>query len=188
MTFDEYMAGLGPREVALPGVYKEALDFLHDDEGIGAIDVLEVGSGWGIFARAVLEDPYVALTTIDKIPVEGRTEFNERTAGFEDRVERLVGDSPSVLKHLRVKERSFHFAFVDGAHDYETCLADIRLSWEMLRPGGILMVDDVMHKHNWDDDYGVAQAVWDFAGEAGVESYTIARVGSGGVAGLRKPK
>ena len=158
-------------------------------------EVLEVGSGWGIFTFAVLSsDENIKVITIDKIPVEGRPDFNDRTAGLENRIERIVADSMLMLPEMVEQGRKFDMILVDAAHGYENCLEDIRNSWKLLRTGGILLVDDVLHKNNYkvnDDmelDYGVGQALWDWQKEV-LDPGTEIRfylIGSGGVAVIDK--
>jgi hypothetical protein len=175
MTWDNFKAGLGDREKALPGVYGMALT--ECDRPV--FDVLEVGSGWGIFSRSVLEGSLVKLTTIDKRDI--LEEFCLRTEGFGDRVERIVGDSRMVLPELKLASKEYDLAMVDGSHLYHDCLNDLQLVWDMLRPGGSLLIDDVLHPHNFDDDYGVARALWDFMTGAQIEEFRFMKVGSGGV-------
>lgn len=181
MTWDNFLASLGPREKALPGVYQQAMI----DCGIQPIEeILEVGSGWGIFSRSVLEGSIAMLTTIDKkIDLD---EFEERTKGFETRINRITGDSGNELLNLQYANKTFDLVMVDGDHSYDGCISDLRLSWGMLKQGGSLLIDDVLHPHNFDDDYGVAQALWDFMGSAGVTGFEFMKVGSGGVAVIRK--
>lgn len=53
------------------------------------------------------------------------------------------------------------FAHIDGAHDAETLIADLRLCAERLLPGGILVVDDYAHPAY----PGVSEGVRAFRGE-----------------------
>jgi len=178
MTWNEYIEGLGPREKPLADIYKK---FAFESRGM----VLEVGSGWGIFSRAILECPFTKLTTIDKLA--NRDEFEERTKGFEDRINRIIGSSDKVLP--KFSENTFSLIMVDGSHLYDDCLNDLRLCWKMLASGGTLLIDDVLHPHNWDDDYGVANALWDFICEVLPvgSDFQIIRCGSGGLAVIKKP-
>ena len=188
MTWETFRNGLIEIEKPLVDAYVEIICELL---GRRTFNVLEVGSGWGIFARTLLENSSVArLTTIDKIPIQGRPDFNLRTEGFENRIERIVGQSKDVLPKLKLEDREFDLIFVDGAHDYNNCLNDMRLAWTMLSKGGVMMVDDVLHKHNWDPangdddfDYGVARAVWEVSKTAlpAGEKLEFYNVGSGGV-------
>jgi hypothetical protein len=84
--------------------------------------------------------------------------------------ERMSG-RPNVFVH-RLKSldaatlfrREFDWIYVDGDHSYEAVLADLRTWWGKLKPGGILVCDDV----GWRDEAGlqpVANAATDFADE-----------------------
>ena len=185
MTWENFKKGLTDLEKGLPEAYNRAIwDWFSEDT---KLKVLEVGSGWGIFARSILEQSVsLKLTTIDKKP--NLDEFALRTEGFQDRIERITGPSSEELPKLLLANRKFDVVFVDGSHLYADCLNDLRLSWEMLEEGGILLVDDVLHQHNWGDDYGVAQAVWEFCRAAlpTGEKVEICLVGSGGFAVIHK--
>jgi predicted O-methyltransferase YrrM len=184
MTWDNFKAGLGDREKALPGVYQDAFFGMYKP-GQSFERILEVGSGWGIFARSILEcHPRIRLTTIDKRDI--LEEFCLRTEGFGDRVERIIGDSRMVLPELKLAGKEYDLAMVDGSHLYSDCLNDLQLVWDMLRPGGSLLIDDVLHPHNFDDDYGVARALWDFMTGAQIEEFRFMKVGSGGLAIIKK--
>lgn len=164
MSWDEFKAGLTEIEVPLVDAYLELLKKVDPRE------VLEIGSGWGIFARTAMEMPNVVLTTIDKIPVSGRPDFNQRTAGFEKRIDRIVGESWSELPRLSENGCKFDFIFVDADHSFTGALDDMRDAWKLLQPGGVLMADDLFHKHNWNADtrtddgfnYGTTRAFWEF--------------------------
>ncbi len=156
-------------------------------------EVLEIGSGWGLFARSVMEAFLtLKLTTIEK--ANGHfPEFLKNTAGFEDRIRSLTSKSSSeVLPKLRKK--GFQFIFIDGDHSFQGALSDAILAWENLQDGGYLMFDDVLHKNNWrfdtekkEFDYGVARAVWRFMYEKGIRDAEFHAYGSGGVILMQKP-
>lgn len=48
-------------------------------------DILEVGSGWGMFTRACMGWTSGKVTTIDKIGGYGLERFVRHTAGFDER-------------------------------------------------------------------------------------------------------
>lgn len=60
--------------------------------------------------------------------------------------------------------------FVDGDHSFAGCLLDMRLLWDHLRPGGWLVVHDVIpwRGHSWP---GVVRAVREFGWEHWVLPY-----------------
>ena len=41
----------------------------------------------------------------------------------------------------------FNFIYVDGAHDARNTLADMCMSWELLKKGGVMLIDDYEWQH-----------------------------------------
>ncbi len=75
------------------------------------------------------------------LPSQEIAERNLRAAGFQGETRFLVEDSRR-LPGLLAGER-FDLILVDGDHSYEGCLTDMENCYELLSPGGILMVDDL---------------------------------------------
>lgn len=154
--------------------------------------ILEIGSGWGLFSRSAMEAFLTSkVTTIDKIPHPQLKEFMKHTEGYTERMRWLSGDSKEILPTIRKK--GFQFVFVDGDHSYEGALSDARLAWENLEDGGWMMFDDVLHKSNWKIegkgfDFGVARAFWDFVREKGILKSEFYHYGTGGMLLIQKPK
>lgn len=76
-------------------------------------------------------------------------------AGLQEQVVPLPLDSlnaAQVLKHFKVQPDIIH---LDGAHDFESVIADLRAWWPLLRPGGLLIGDDYYEHTHWP---GVKQA------------------------------
>lgn len=68
---------------------------------------------------------------------------------------------------------SVDFAYIDGAHDHDSALADLRAWWPTLSAHGILA------GHDWTDQpvhAGVQSAVRAFAAEAGIEAVYLTAV------------
>ena len=153
MKNEEFVMSITELERGLVLLYA---DLLKD-----ATKVLEIGSGWGIFARsAMMANEDLRLTTIDKIPHPKLTDFMKNTEGFSDRIRWITGDSREVLKDF--DEREFDVVFVDGDHGYEGAYADLENALRLVRKGGIILVDDVLHHNNWKGDYGVMKALRDW--------------------------
>lgn len=184
MNYKEFVESLTDLERPLVAFYA---DFL---KGKGYKRVLEIGSGWGIFARNVLEFTEAELTTVDKIP--DLESFEKNTKGFEGRMNRITAPSFQALDHMLANETEpFDLIFIDGAHDYASVLGDLKKSWKLVREGGYIAMDDVFHRANWkpekgDFEYGVARALFDFCKEHGILSVGCAMVGSGGVMFFQK--
>jgi hypothetical protein len=64
-----------------------------------------------------------------------------------------------ILSLLEIRPDIIH---LDGAHDYQSVLADLRVWWPLLKPGGTLIGDD------YPDFPTVVKAFDDFFGELGL--------------------
>jgi predicted O-methyltransferase YrrM len=150
MTDQEFINILSPIEKAMAAFYLD-LPFL-----LGTPQILEIGSGWGLFTRfCMMKSKGSFVTTIDKI-AEPRS-FAENTAGYEDRIKRITGDSKQIVPTLR--SDSFDVVMVDGDHGYIGFKKDFEEAWRVVKDGGTIIVDDLFHEHNWDQDYGIAQGL-----------------------------
>lgn len=73
-------------------------------------------------------------------------------------------DSISYYRVLKENKTYADLIFVDGGHFYESVSMDIKLYWELLNPGGVMLGDDYCPKA-WPD---VVQAVHEFFPEGQV--------------------
>jgi Methyltransferase domain len=64
-------------------------------------------------------------------------------AGVADLVEFHEEESQVLLPGLVAEGRRFDLAFVDGSHRFERVLLDLLYSGRLVRPGGIVFLDDV---------------------------------------------
>jgi hypothetical protein len=66
---------------------------------------------------------------------------------FAGTAQYLDGNSHVLLKQYRADNPTseFDLIHVDGDHSYSGALADIRDCWPMLRQGGCMVVDDIIH-------------------------------------------
>ena len=71
---------------------------------------------------------------------EGR--FDRNLAEFSGRVRKLKGFSGTLLVELGVKQERFDLIYVDGEHRRAGTYRDCVLSWPMLKPGGLMLLDD----------------------------------------------
>jgi predicted O-methyltransferase YrrM len=67
----------------------------------------------------------------------------------------MRGDSVALASDF--KDKSLDFVWVDGNHNYNACLADIKVWWPKLKNGGWMGGDDLIHG-------GVRMAVEEFFG------------------------
>jgi hypothetical protein len=71
--------------------------------------------------------------------------------------------SSTALKFLAAKNLLADAVYIDAGHEYEDVIADMRGSWKLVKPGGVLFGDD--YNPGW---IGVVRAVHDFADEHSV--------------------
>lgn len=135
-------------------------------EKIDPRHVLEIGSGWGISGEAFMRYSRAELFTVDKSEVllgkRGEREFDQRMEPFKDRFNRIIGDSREAVPGL--VDDSFDIAFIDGDHRDVFVFCDLENVVPKMHKGGVILVDDVMHHGNWDNQewYGVAISLWKF--------------------------
>lgn len=93
-------------------------------------------------AKHILTHPTSHMTCLDTFPydIEARLKKNIEVAGLAGRVTVLHGRSQELLRTLPVC--SFDIIYVDGSHDASDVLSDIVLSFELLKVGGVLILDD----------------------------------------------
>ena len=126
-----------------------ALWNLHLGElrGRAGLRALEIGSFEGRSAIWLLEniltDPTSTVTCVDVFVSrmsERRFDHNLAVSGQAHRAAKIRARSQEVLPLLRPD--SFELIYVDGSHRADDVRADARLSWPLLKVGGILVFDD----------------------------------------------
>ena len=91
----------------------------------------------------VLTHPTSHLTGID-IEISPLLRANIEKSGQASRVTLLEGTSQAELRKL--PDESFDIIYIDGSHTADDVLADAVMSWQLVRPGGIVIYDDYL----WD--------------------------------------
>jgi predicted O-methyltransferase YrrM len=117
------------------------------------LHILEIGSFEGMSAVWFLQTfPHANMTCIDTF--EGSTEHHEAHINmgdvetrfwnnirpFTERVTVLRGHSSRML--YRLDPETFDCIYVDGSHTEADTLVDLVLAYGLLKPGGVLLVDD----------------------------------------------
>ena len=74
----------------------------------------------------------------------------------------VVGMSSVVVDHL--PEQSVRFIHIDASHLYDAVAEDVRSAARLLRPGGVVVLDDYRSEHT----PGVAAAAWEAVFTAGM--------------------
>jgi predicted O-methyltransferase YrrM len=123
---------------------------------------LEIGAAWGVSTMAILTaQEHGHLTSVDIDPnVRARGEVE--ASGLRSRWRFVHQDSRDFW---RENEQTFDLVYVDGDHAYEPARVDLFGAWQVLEPGGILVIDDIMHPKNLNGEYGVAVAAWQLASQ-----------------------
>jgi hypothetical protein len=90
----------------------------------------------------------------------------QRVSEFGNKVVFLKGLSVVMAEHI--PDESLGMVYLDACHTYEAVLADLNAYLPKLKVGGIMAGHDFLAK-----DYGVEQAVREFAAQKGYEVNTI---------------
>jgi predicted O-methyltransferase YrrM len=91
---------------------------------------------------------------------EGR--FDRNLSGFADRVTKIKARSSDALAELGVGRERFDLIYVDGDHRRAGAYRDCVLSWPLLKPGRMLLIDD------YDFDLGPTAA---FKPKQGIDAF-----------------
>ena len=144
--------------------------FLEEFKGKDNLNFLEIGCFEGMATRWLLENILTGKSMItvidtfegseehvrDGIEIIGRKGFEENIAGFENKVEIFEGYSQKILPKL--KTNYFDFIYVDGSHQACDALQDMCFSWELLKKGGIMIMDDYAW-NGFDDQHNACIAI-----------------------------
>jgi len=131
-------------------VWQRFLEHLSKDP----IDYCEIGSFEGRSAIWMLENILThdrsLATLIDSFEKNGKQDFEleqrfaKNILPWMSKVQVKRSDSFSALTNLYASGQSFDVVYVDGSHKARNVLEDVVLSWRMLRPGGIMICDDLI--------------------------------------------
>lgn len=122
-------------------------------KGKPAIHYLEIGVNQGRSAIWVLENilthPTATLTGIDLFPegtdFKAKYIYNLKLSGYGNKTKTITGFSQNELKNLPLN--FYDIIYIDGDHRAAGVLTDAILSWNLLKPGGVLIFDD----YEWQD-------------------------------------
>ena len=115
----------------------------------GARRTIEVGLALGLSAlylcRAVSERAgrHVAIDPFQQESWQGAGLRTLRDAGAEQIVEVIEEESQLALPRLVAQGSEFDFAFIDGDHRFEGVFLDLYYMTRLVRPGGLIVVDDL---------------------------------------------
>jgi len=117
----------------------------------GATKTIEIGLGYGISALHICEgllgnaDPAARHVALDPYQAKRFADLGLQfleEAGVAEMVEHYAEASETALPRFLGEGRSFDLAFVDGNHLFDGVFIDLIFLGRLLRPGGIVFVDD----------------------------------------------
>ena len=145
---------------ALPNLEKWVLPFKGEDP----LTFMEIGCFEGRCTVWLMENILVKdtdiLSAIDNFKgekelnidmVKVKNTFIKNVDRYGSRVHLHIGDSRSIIQGLG---RVYDFVYVDGGHTAENTLTDSLLAWDLLRSGGVMLLDD----YEW-PGHGITDAI-----------------------------
>jgi predicted O-methyltransferase YrrM len=125
----------------------EALrDLVNAEGGSRTIEVgLALGMSALFFSEAALGTGgrHTAIDPFQQESWNGAGLRTLRDAGVEDLVEVIEEESQLARPRRGAEGREFDFAFVDGDHRFEAVFFDLYFMTRLVRPGGLVLVDDM---------------------------------------------
>jgi predicted O-methyltransferase YrrM len=115
---------------------------------------LEIGMGFGISSSYILlSNKDVSLTSIDPFQKD-KTQWNSMGLKLLKELEvnerhHYISEKSYISMPILLKtfnEEYFDFIFIDGWHTFDYTLIDFFYSDKLLRIGGIIIIDDALHK------------------------------------------
>lgn len=90
-------------------------------------------------SRLTCVDPWVS----DRLPaVEAEAKWDTNTAPYGKRIHKIKLRSAQFLQEAAVAGGRYDWIYVDGNHQGDAALTDIVLAWQLLKVGGVLIIDD----------------------------------------------
>jgi predicted O-methyltransferase YrrM len=83
--------------------------------------------------------------------------------------------SLAAAARFAIEEEEFDAVYLDAAHDYDSVVADLAAWYPLVKSGGILAGHDYLNgtcAEGWPADFGVKQAVDEFAAREGLTIHT----------------
>jgi predicted O-methyltransferase YrrM len=147
-------------------IFEKVLRFFANNNKSANPKVLEVGTYAGISLIEIIkqipnsqgtaidiwesydeinENKLNVLKTIKENNIEELFYSNIKTVGLQDRIRGIKGKSSNVLLKMIKQNEIFDFIYVDGSHKCLDVALDLCLSWQLLRNGGIMAIDDYLY-------------------------------------------
>ena len=133
------------RKDYIPIIDRDAADFLKIQlQLLKPKHILEIGTAYG-FSALLMAKYTPASSRITTIEVDEQRALTARRFlqkyGFADKVDVKIGDALDILQYLR---KNFDFVFLDAAKGQYLYLFDY--IFDLLKPGGLLVSDNVLYK------------------------------------------
>ncbi len=133
-VFEEVIAGLRPRLIIEVGTWK----------GASAFHMLKMCAKHHVDDVRMICVDFFHTTKIQ----EHQATFdlflsNMRQCGVADRITPLQGRSIEAAAMLAEEGVQADLIYIDGGHDEDTVLADLKAYWPLLRAGGVMLGDDL---------------------------------------------
>ena len=106
------------------------------------IRALEIGSWEGLSSLVILH----ALPNAT-VWSRGEQTFDANLSRYRDRLTKFRGTSFAYLAEHGQARNSMDLIYVDGSHHCDDVIVDAFKSFEMLKPGGVLIFDDYFWRH-----------------------------------------
>lgn len=154
--FAELHRSLGWQVLGLEGFLRlDQANYLHNlvAENPSVHTVLEIGFNAGHSSYVFLEArPDVQVVSFDlgeHAYVSAAKDFIDKK--FPGRHQLVLGDSTVTVPQYRqtYPEALFDLAFVDGGHDYEVAIADLRNCQQLVARNGLVVMDDLLPWKTW---------------------------------------
>jgi predicted O-methyltransferase YrrM len=120
---------------------------LKEFKGKPDINALEIGGHEGLSTiwqlENILTDPTSTITSIDiflEKEIEDRFDLNIEATGVAYKVTKLKGSSEKMLRNLTFGK--YDYVHIDGSHLAKFVLSDAVLSWDLIKPNGLIIFDD----------------------------------------------
>ena len=118
--------------------------------GLPNLRFLEIGSYAGSSAVGVIEDiltdPTSTVTCVDVwYSPFAEAKFDKVTEPYSNQVIKYSSFSKPWLESH--KEDRYDFIYIDADHSAEAVASDVVLAWPLLKPGGIMALDDYRYQH-----------------------------------------
>ncbi len=162
-AFDNESQAYTRRVSPVPGAFpRDIAGWLLPEEGKALAElasgkrVLEIGSYCGL-STVCMARTAEHVTAVDYFDGRGTPSPCDTLGDFRNNIERYgVAEKVSVCHpHESYTLPEYDFAFIDGAHDYDSVAADIRRVLPVLAEGGLIAFHDYKHPSH----PGVAEAI-----------------------------